>query len=159
MQNPPPGQGYGNQYGAPPAGVGAAGGAGGKAAIGLDANVASALGYPITIIAIINLIMEKENKFVRFHAVQSILFLVFWFVLFIALFILSFVFSIIGAVLAQALGSGIVGIVIWGVSLLLWLVIPLLLFALLIFAAVKAYQGQAYKAPLIGNLAEKFTST
>jgi uncharacterized membrane protein len=45
----------------------------GKSALGLDGNVAAALGYPIGIIAIISLIMEKENRFVRFHALQSIL--------------------------------------------------------------------------------------
>jgi len=32
----------------------------GKSALGLDGNLAAALGYPITIIAIISLIMEKR---------------------------------------------------------------------------------------------------
>ena len=42
----------------------------GKSALGLDGNVAAAIGYPIGIIAIISLIMEKENRFVKFHALQ-----------------------------------------------------------------------------------------
>ena len=45
----------------------------GKSALGLDGNVAAAIGYPIGILAIICLIMEKENRFVKFHALQSIL--------------------------------------------------------------------------------------
>src|SRR6266436_3505460 len=45
----------------------------GKSALGLDGNVAAALGYPISVIAIISLVMEKENRFVKFHAVQSLL--------------------------------------------------------------------------------------
>ena len=45
----------------------------GKSALGLDGNIAAALSYPIGIIAIICLIMEKENRFVKFHALQSIL--------------------------------------------------------------------------------------
>ncbi len=45
----------------------------GKSAIGLDGNLAAALGYPIGILAIICLIMDKENKFVKFHALQAIL--------------------------------------------------------------------------------------
>ena len=45
----------------------------GKSALGLDGNLAAALGYPIGIIAIICLVMEKENRFVKFHALQSIL--------------------------------------------------------------------------------------
>lgn len=153
MQNPPPGQGSGNQYGATPAA-----GASGKSALGLDGNIAAALGYPIGVIAIINIVMEKENKFVRFHAIQAILFFVLWFVSFIVLFILSILFTIIGGVLAQALGSSVGGLIIWLISFILWLVVPLLFFALLIFAAVKAYQGQLYKLPLIGNLADKFAN-
>ena len=43
-----------------------------KSAIGLDGNLAAALGYPIGIIALILIFIEKENKFVRFHAIQSI---------------------------------------------------------------------------------------
>jgi uncharacterized membrane protein len=45
----------------------------GKSALGLDGNVAAAIGYPIGILAIICLVMEKENRFVKFHALQSIL--------------------------------------------------------------------------------------
>jgi uncharacterized membrane protein len=154
MQNPPPGQGYGNQYGAAPQAAGASG----KSAIGLDGNIAAALGYPIGVLAIINLVMEKENKFVRFHAIQAILFFVLWFVAVIVLFILSLVFTIIGGVIAQALGSSVGGLIIWLVSFILWLIVPLLFVALLIFAAVKAYQGQLYKLPVIGNLADKFAN-
>ena len=57
----------------------------GKSALGLDGNVAAALGYPIGIIAIISLIIEKENRFVRFHAMQSLLLHVAWIVIAIVL--------------------------------------------------------------------------
>ncbi|MEO6394016.1 MAG: hypothetical protein ABIP75_19335, partial [Pyrinomonadaceae bacterium] len=46
----------------------------GKASIGMDAKMAAALGYPISIIAIIVLCTEKENPFVKFHALQSLLY-------------------------------------------------------------------------------------
>lgn len=152
MQNPPPNPGYGNEYGGA-----TAPGANAKSAIGLDANVAAALGYPIGIIAIINLIMEKENKFVRFHAVQTLLLFVLWIVLFFVLMILTVALTIIGAIIAQGLGSGIAGLIINLVWIVLWLLVPFILLALMIFAAVKAFQGQMYKLPIIGNLAEKFT--
>src|ERR1044072_1070565 len=61
----------------------------GKSALGLDGNVAAALGYPIGIIAIISLIMEKENRFVKFHALQSILLHVGAVGLMIALWVIS----------------------------------------------------------------------
>ena len=148
MQNPPPGSDYG---------AAAAAGAHSKSAIGLDGNVASALGYPIGIIAIINLIMEKENKFVRFHAMQAILFFVLWIVLLIVLSVVSIVLAIIGGVMAQVIGSA-AGIIVWLLSVLIWIVVPLLMLAGLIFAGIKAYQGQLYRLPLIGSMADKIVS-
>ncbi|MGB7924231.1 MAG: hypothetical protein WCF57_13395 [Pyrinomonadaceae bacterium] len=145
MQNPPPGQGYGNQYGAAPAA-----GASGKSALGLDGNVAAALGYPIGVIAIINLVMEKENKFVRFHAIQSLVL--------IATYIISFiVLMIVGAILTVGLSLidsslAIIGMLVY---LLIGLV-ALAFFAGLIMAAVKAFQGQLFKLPIVGSIAERF---
>ena len=68
----------------------------GKSALGLDGNVAAALGYPIGIIAIICLVMEKENRFVKFHALQSILLHVGFIVVAIAVWIIGFVLLIAG---------------------------------------------------------------
>jgi uncharacterized membrane protein len=123
----------------------------GKSALGLDGNVAAALGYPIGIIAIICLIMEKENRFVKFHALQSILYHVAAVVVFVVivmiLAILMIVLSMISSTLA-ALGS------------LLWLLYLLAVIAYiigLIYTAVKAYNGEKYMLPVIGNLAEKWT--
>jgi uncharacterized membrane protein len=50
------------------------------------------------------------------------------------------------------------------ISLLVWLVwllfgvVALALFLGLIFAAIKAYQGQMFKLPIIGNMAEKIVN-
>ena len=130
----------------------------GKSALGLDGNLAAALGYPITIIAIISLIIEKENRFVRFHAVQSVILLVAWIVVLIALVIISVVLGVIVGAAASAAGNagGIIGLIVWLITLLIWLVLPLLFLAILIFAAVKAYGGNYFKMPIIGNMAEKF---
>ena len=131
----------------------------GKSALGLDGNVAAALGYPIAIIAIISLIIDKENRFVRFHAMQSVLLLVVLIVVVIVLTIISVVLGIVLGVAANAAGSagGIVSLIFSLISLLVWLVIPLVFLAGLIFAAVKAYGGNSFKLPIIGNMAEKFT--
>ena len=146
MQNPPPGQGYGNQYGAAPAAPGASG----KSAIGLDGNLAAALGYPIGVLAIINLVMEKENKFVRFHAIQSLVLIVAYIVTFIVLMVLG-MFLTIGLSLIDS-SLAIIGLLVYA---LMGLVV-LAFFAGLIIAAVKAYQGQIFKLPIVGNIAEKF---
>ena len=67
----------------------------GKSALGLDGNLAAALGYPIGIIAIICVIMEKENRFVKFHALQSILYHVAAIVVFIVVIIVLVILSIL----------------------------------------------------------------
>jgi uncharacterized membrane protein len=132
----------------------------GKSAIGLDGNLAAALGYPIGIIAIISLIIEKENKFVRFHALQAILLIVLWIVVAIALTIVSVILGILFGVAANAAGSGggVVSLLFTLIYLLVWLVVPLAFLVALILAAVKAYGGNWYKLPIIGNMAEKFTN-
>ncbi len=153
MQNPPPGQqqqGYGSPYGAPPNAPmtpppGGDGGPKGKTALGgLDANLASALGYPIGIIALIMVIIEKQNRFARFHALQSLLLIAAWIVIAIVLSILIGILSAISSYL------GFIGILFP----LIWLV----WFAALIFCAYKAYQGEWFKLPVIGDMAEKFAN-
>ncbi|HEV2911926.1 MAG TPA: DUF4870 domain-containing protein [Pyrinomonadaceae bacterium] len=150
MQNPPPtdqGYGYGNQYGTPPNApltTPPGGGPNDKTALGMDANLASAIGYPIGIIALIMVIIEKQNRFARFHALQSLL-------LSVASVILLIVLSIFVAILSAVSSYlGLLGLFIP----LLWLVY----FAALIFCAYKAYQGEMFKLPVIGDMAANFAN-
>jgi len=131
----------------------------GKSALGLDGNLAAALGYPIGIIAIICLIMEKENRFVKFHALQSILWFAIYIVVIIALMILGVIIGILGVAASAAsssagAGVGIIGMLVW----LLWLVVFLGWLIMLIMAAVKAYGGIEYQLPIVCNMAEKWTN-
>jgi uncharacterized membrane protein len=133
----------------------------GKSALGLDGNVAAALGYPIGIIAIISLVMEKENRFVKFHALQSLLLHVAIIIVGIALSILFMIIGIILGVAAGAAGSsaggGLAGL--FGLlSFLIWLIVLVAYVGGLIMAAVKSYQGVEFKLPVIGNMAEKFAN-
>ena len=128
----------------------------GKSALGLDGNVAAALGYPIGIIAIISLIMEKENRFVKFHALQSILLHVGAVVVMIALWILSAILLVGGAAAAAATESGAFGGLIGMLFGLIWLVFVVVYLLCLIMAAVKAYQGNMFKVPIIGGMADKW---
>lgn len=122
----------------------------GKAALGgLDGNLAAALGYPIGIIAIISLIIEKENKFVKFHALQAIFLFAGYIVLMIAL---GIVIGILGAIMGAAAGDGGTGVV-WILGMLMWSILPLLFLVALIIAAIKAYGGAEFKLPVIGNIA------
>ena len=133
----------------------------GNSALGLDGNVAALLGYIIWVIALISVIMEKENRFVRFHAIQALLYNAAFIVLYIALAIVQIVITVIFGVAAAAAGDagGAIGLVLSLISLLIWMVVPLIMLIGIILAAIKAYQGQMYKLPIIGNMAEKWATT
>lgn len=153
MQNPPPGQeGYGSPGSSTPTGTPSTGS-------GLDPKVAGALSY-IWIVGLIFFFIEKENRFVRFHAMQSIIFgianSIIMMVLVVVGVILTFAFGIGGALVGGGLGT-LVSMLVWLIWLLFWLVAMALLIGL-VFAAVKAYQGHMFKLPIIGNMAEKIVN-
>lgn len=129
----------------------------GKSALGLDGNVAAALGYPIGIVALISLIMEKENRFVKFHALQSLLLFAAAIVVMIALWVLSAIVVVGGIAASAATQSGAFGGLASMLFGLVWLIFVIAFVAALIMAAVKAYGGNEYKLPVIGNMAEKWT--
>jgi uncharacterized membrane protein len=98
-----------------------------KSSTGLEENVAGLLCYVVGwITGLIFFLIEKDSKFVKFHAMQSI-------ITFGACTILSFI----------PIVNWFIGIV----ALVLWILLM-----------VKAYQGQKFKLPFIGDLAEKWSS-
>ena len=104
----------------------------GKSSTGMEPNLAALLSYVVGIITgVIFFLIEKENKFVRFHAMQSIL--TFGFFL-IANAVLAFI-PVIGWSLMPILG--IVQLIVW------------------ILLMVKSYQGEKFKLPIVGDMAEK----
>jgi uncharacterized membrane protein len=109
------------------------------AGAGLADNVAGALAYVTIIPAIVFLVMEPFNRkrFIRFHAFQSIFFFVAWIAIDIGL-------SIIGHI--PFLG--------WA-TLFLWPLVSLALFIVWLILLLKAYQGQLFKLPVIGDIAER----
>jgi uncharacterized membrane protein len=107
-----------------------------KTSMGLEENVAGALCYVLGwITGIIFYIMEKENKTVRFHAVQSI-------IVFLPLTIIAGIFQGI-LLFIPFIGWAISGLISL-LMLILWLVLMF-----------KAYQGEKFKLPVIGDIAEK----
>ena len=102
-------------------------------------NVAGMLAYITIIPAIVFLVMEpyNRNRFIRFHSFQSIFFCVAMIAIFIALSIFSFI--------------PFLGLILLPLHLLIWLGS----FALWIVLLIKANQGQMWKLPVIGDMAEK----
>lgn len=123
----------------------------GKSALGgLDGNIAALIGYIVWPIALVCLIMDKENRFVRFHAVQSLVYHAAAVIVFLGLVIVLTVLSIMLAFAHLGELSGL----LW----LLYMVVVIVYIAGLVYAAVKAYGGDEFKLPVIGNMAEKWAN-
>jgi uncharacterized membrane protein len=126
---------------------------GGKTALGLDANVGALLCYVGNLVcalgliySIIVIVTDKTNKLARFHAFQSVLLSATGLVIGIAVQIL--------AGIAAAANSGMLAMLIG----LVMLVFGLVMLVAVIFTAVKAFQGQIFKLPIIGNMADGWSN-
>ena len=106
---------------------------------GLADNVAGLLAYITIIPAIVFLLIEpfNKNRFVRFHSFQC---------LFIA--VAGFALGIVFAILSMI---PVIGLLLIPVSFIVWVGI----FVLVVVCMIKAYQGQKWKLPVIGDIAEK----
>ena len=105
-----------------------------KTSTGLAENVAGLFCYVLGWVSgLVFVLIESENKFVRFHAFQSI-------IVFGVLTMAGFILSRIPFI------GGFISWLIWLIGLSLWIVLM-----------VKAYRGLEYKLPGSGNLAEKWT--
>ncbi|OIO36908.1 MAG: hypothetical protein AUJ74_00520 [Candidatus Omnitrophica bacterium CG1_02_44_16] len=104
----------------------------GKTTTGIQPNIAALLSYVLGFITgIIFYLIEKENKFVRFHAMQA---MITFGVLFVLQIVIGFI-PVINLILLPLVSIA---------SLALWIVLM-----------VKAYQGEQFKLPVIGDIAEK----
>jgi uncharacterized membrane protein len=109
---------------------------------GMQPNVAGLLCYILGLVTgIIFLVIEPHNKnrFVRFHAFQSIFFHVSWIVLWI-------VYSVLAISLPWSIHF---------LASLLYLVVALGGFLVWLFLMYKAYNNEMFKLPVIGDIAMK----
>jgi len=97
---------------------------------GMDPKLSALLCYLISVVGGIVFYLISKDKFVRFHALQSIMLGVVFIVIDVIFMFVPF---------------------LWFFSWLVWLGFV----ALSIVMMIKAYQGESYKLPLIGDIAEK----
>ena len=137
--------GYGQQppYGQPPMGnVSPLG----PSSIGMDPKVSAGLGYLILVVGLIFFFIEKQNRFVRFHTLQAVL-------LAVSIFVLFFVIIFAG-IAAAFVNDGLAGLIfslgnlaVWVGGFIAWLV-----------GMINAFQGKYFTLPVIGDLAERWSS-
>ena len=104
----------------------------GKSSTGLQANVAGLLAYVLGVVTgLVFFLIEKDNRFVKFHAMQSIAF--------------SLVLCVAGLIMALIPFIGQVGMALLNLAgLVVWIILM-----------IKAYQGDWFKLPVLGDFAEK----
>ncbi len=91
------------------------------------------------IFSLIPFLTVKDSDYIRWHAKQGLTFTAVWFAAYIALLIVN-VIPVIGTII------GLIGWAVMGVGgFVLW-----------IMAMVKAFGGERWKIPVIGDLAEKW---
>ena len=101
----------------------------GKTSMGLQPNVAALLSYVLGwITGLVFFLLEKENKFVRFHALQSLI-----------------TFGVLHLVSVILIFTIIAPFIIGTISLALWIVMM-----------ITSYQGKKIKLPIAGDIAEKY---
>ena len=111
----------------------------GKSSTGLDPNLAAALAYLLGFLTgILFLVIEKDSKFVRFHALQSTM-----------VFLVIFVVTVFTNIL------WVIPLIGWLISLLLNILLVPVTLILWLFLMFKAYSGEKFKLPVLGDLAEQ----
>jgi uncharacterized membrane protein len=131
----------------PPSGPALPGGPGGGSPqgptnVGLAANVAAALCYvPLCCLnivwAVYVVVAEKQSRFLRFHAFQSLLFA--------------------GALIAAAIVVQIVTVISTSLGWILSLLLMVIALGGSIFLAVKAYSGEEFELPQLGAMARQWS--
>ncbi len=91
------------------------------------------LAGPVT--GILLLLTEKKNEYIRFHAMQSTL--------------------LFGGIILLYVVLGIIPIIGWLILVLVSAILPLVSFILWLVLMWKAYNGEKYKLPYFGDLAQK----
>ena len=121
----------------------------------MDSNLAAMLCYILNFVCCLGLVLsiifaitEKENRFVKFHAVQS---------LFLTglQIVVGIVLGLLGLVLSMVLHMVEMEFLGWFMVLGLRFLVFFIFIVIWIIAGVKAYGGQWYKLPIIGEFAWK----
>ena len=127
-------------YGAPPSGTQSPLG---PTSMGMQPNVEAGLSYVLTwVTGLIFFLMEKQNRFVRFHAMQSILF-------FGGLTVINIILNVIGS-------FGVPGL--WYLTSLLSWAVGIVGLVGYIVLLINAFQGKYFKLPIVGDYAEKYAN-
>lgn len=125
-------------YGTPPYGAQSPSG---PTSMGLQPNIAAGLSYVLGwVTGLIFFLVEKQNRFVRFHAMQSILF-------FGGLTVVQIILNVIGNFPFVGIFTGLIGVAVGIIGLVGYIVL-----------LINAFQGKYFKLPIVGDYAERYAN-
>jgi uncharacterized membrane protein len=125
-------------YGTPPPGAQSPLG---PTSMGMQPNIEAGLSYVLGwVTGLIFFLVEKQNRFVRFHAMQSILF-------FGGLTVIRIILGVIGDFPVLGFFAGLVGVAVGIIGLVGYIVL-----------LINAFQGRYFKLPIVGDYAEKYAN-
>lgn len=107
-----------------------------KSILGFEENITGILGYLMGIGALVLFIAEKDNRFIRFHALQAVLY--------------SVAYSIVLVALIFILGESDFQYPLYFLTAFGWMIG-------MIYAVVMTFQSRYFKFPVIGEIAEKWS--
>jgi uncharacterized membrane protein len=109
--------------------------------MGMQPNIEAGLSYLFGwITGLIFFLVEKQNRFVRFHAMQSILF-------FGGLTVIQFILGFLGNVPLLGFFAGPVGIAVAIIGFVGWILL-----------LINGFQGKYFKLPIVGDYAERYAN-
>ncbi len=119
------------------------GGTPGTNSTGLPSNVAAALACIPLVGGIIFFVLEKRDPFVRFYAMQSIIFGGAW-------IMFDIIYRIVHAIFASIPAIGGLFVVLWA---LVWALVSIAFLVIFIITVFKAITGVRWEIPYIGPMA------
>jgi len=109
--------------------------------MGMQPNIEAGLSYVLGwVTGLIFFLAEKQNRFVRFHAMQSILF-------FGGLTVIQIILNVIGNFPFLGFFTYLVGVAVGIIGLVGYIVL-----------LINAFQGRYFKLPIVGDYAEKYAN-
>jgi uncharacterized membrane protein len=113
----------------------------GPTSMGMQPNIEAGLSYVLGwVTGLIFFLMEKQNRFVRFHAMQSILF-------FGGLTVVQIILNVIGNFPFLGFFTSLVGVAVGIIGIVGYIVL-----------LINAFQGKYFKLPIVGDYAEKYAN-
>jgi uncharacterized membrane protein len=117
-----------------------------RSSTGLDANIAAALSYFFGLLSgALFFAIETDSRFVKFHAMQSML-------VSVAAIVVYIVYTVVFMVLWRL---PFIGLIAGLFGTLGWAVLALGFLGVWLYCMFRAFQGERFKLPYIGDVAEK----